>query len=91
MSDEDRGLLGGLPRTRPNVESPRRAASRGDPTEGGSPSVGREPIAEPAERDESGFEQLARAGVGAAAGVAALGVRLAGRTVGVIGKALGRR
>jgi nucleoid-associated protein YgaU len=91
MSDEDRGLLGGLPRTRPSVESPRRAASRGGPTEGGSRTVGREPIAEPAERDESGFEQLARAGVGAAAGVAAVGVRMAGQAAGLIGKALGRR
>jgi hypothetical protein len=91
MSDEDRGLLGGLPRTRPGVESPRRAASRARPSEAGTRSVGREPIAEPAERDESGFEQLARAGVGAAVGVASVGVRLAGRTAGVIGKALGRR
>jgi hypothetical protein len=92
MADpEDRGLLGGLPRTRPRVDSPRRAAARAEAGEAGSGSVTGEEIAEPTGREESGFEQLARAGVGVAVGVAGVGVRLAGRTVGVIGKALGRR
>jgi hypothetical protein len=88
---DDHGLLGGLPRTRPGVESPRRAAARDSTGDAGSSAVGREPIGEPAEREESGFEQLARAAVGVAAGVAASGLRLGGRAIGELGKVVGRR
>jgi hypothetical protein len=91
MSEEDSGLLGNLPKTRPGVESPRRAAARqrraevpaGTTAAGG----GREGESE----DESGFEQLARAGAGLAGGAAAAGFRLAGRALGELGKAVGRR
>jgi hypothetical protein len=90
MNDE-RGMLGKLPRTRPHVESPRRVAAReraaraeGVP----EPSVAADPEPKSA---ISGFEQLARAGFGLAGGAAAVGVRLAGRAAGEIGKAVGRR
>jgi hypothetical protein len=88
---EKRGVLGKLPRTRPNVESPRRVAARKSAArEAGAP----EPRAAPEPAPEpsiSGFEQLARAGFGLAGGAAAAGVRLAGRAAGEIGKAVGRR
>jgi hypothetical protein len=87
MSSEDSGLLGNLPKTRPGVESPRRAAARKRAAEKPSPP----PAAEPADDGGSGFEQLARAGAGLAAGSAAVGFRLAGRALGGLGKAVGRR
>ena len=92
MPEDDPGLLGSLPRTRPGVESPRRAAARAAGRQGAGQEAPTERIVtEPAPRDESGIEQLARAGVGVAAGAAASGLRLAGRVVGGIGKAVGRR
>jgi hypothetical protein len=87
MSSEDSGLLGKVPKRRPGVESPRRAAARG---RSGGESAPR-PATAPEPRDESGFEQLARASAGLAVGTAAAGFRLAGRTLGGLGKALGRR
>ena len=87
MPDEDSGLLGKVPKTRPGVESPRRAAARTRAASGSAPRAATAP--EP--RDESGFEQLARAGAGLAVGTAAAGFRLAGRALGEIGKAVGRR
>ena len=89
MSDQ-RGVLGKLPRTRPNVESPRRVAARERAAkEEGSPRRA-EPETEPGPA-MSGFEQLARAGFGLAGGAAAAGIRLAGRAAGEIGRAVGRR
>jgi hypothetical protein len=86
-SGEEGGLLGKLPRSRPSVETPTRAAAR----DAAEPR--HKPLAEP----ESGpaptgseFERLARVGVGLAGGAAAAGFRLAGRAVGEIGKAVGR-
>jgi hypothetical protein len=91
MGEEDSGLLGNLPKRRPGVESPRRAAARqrraeapAETTAAGG-DTGRE------SGDESGFEQLARAGAGLAGGAAAAGFRLAGRALGELGKAVGRR
>jgi hypothetical protein len=87
-SGEEGGLLGKLPRSRPAVETPTRAAAR---DAGGSrardPSTDPEP--EPAS-NPPGFERLARAGVGFAGAATAAGFRLAGRAVGEIGKAVGR-
>jgi hypothetical protein len=87
---DDRGLLGSLPKTRPGVESPLRAAARAaaDPEEAEAREGGNR--AEPPEVS-SGFEDLARAGFGLASGAAAVGLRLAGRAAGEIGKAVGRR
>ena len=88
--DDQRGMLGKLPRTRPNIESPRRVAAReiAAREDEPEPSV----AADPEPRSAiSGFEQLARAGFGLAGGAAAVGMRLAGRAAGEIGKAVGRR
>ena len=90
MSEEDSGLLGNLPKTRPGVESPRRAAARqrrADAPPGTAERQGERGDA----AGESGFEQLARAGAGLAGGAAAAGFRLAGRALGELGKAVGRR
>jgi hypothetical protein len=87
MRDDDSGLLGKVPKTRPGVESPRRVAARRRPGPDPAPRAATAP--EP--RDESGFEQLARAGAGLAVGTAAAGFRIAGRALGGIGKAVGRR
>jgi hypothetical protein len=90
MSDQ-RGVLGKLPRTRPNVESPRRVAAREQPGDG---ERGTAPAADAGLESDppiSGFRQLARAGFGLAGGAAAAGLRLAERTAGEIGKAVARR
>jgi hypothetical protein len=93
MKDE-RGLLGSLPKTRPGVESPRRAAAR---TSARAPGAGpaqpgpAEAGPEPAPASSSGIEDLARAGFGLATGAAAAGLKLAGRAAGEIGKAVGGR
>jgi hypothetical protein len=87
-SGEEGGLLGKLPRSRPAVETPTRAAAR----DAAEPRRS-EPLAEPESgpaQTGSGFERLARAGAGLAGGAAAAGFRLAGRAVGEIGKAVGR-
>jgi hypothetical protein len=89
MSD-DRGLLGSLPKTRPGVESPRRAAAR-EKAARDAPETPTEPAAAAEAHRPSGFEDLARAGIGLAGGAAALGLRLAGQAAGEIGKAVGRR
>lgn len=89
MSEEDSGLLGNLPKTRPGVESPRRAAARQRRAD--APPGTAAPPGEGDAAGESGFEQLARAGAGLAGGAAAAGFRLAGRALGELGKAVGRR
>ena len=82
------------------MRSPRRkAAAGGTPkaAEGASDSV-RETRARPAgtttpnepEQRSSGAEQLARAGAGLALAPARIGLRLAGRAVDGLGKAVGR-
>ncbi len=92
MSD-DRGLLGSLPKTRPGVESPRRAAARASaaegPVAGGTADAGAGTDTAPP--SPSGIEDLARAGFGLATGAAAVGLKLAGRAAGGVGKALGGR
>ena len=87
MRDDDSGLLGKVPKTRPGVESPRRVAAR----RRSGPDPAPRAATAPEPRDESGFEQLARAGAGLAVGTAAAGFRIAGRALGEIGKAVGRR
>ena len=90
MADEPDGheVLGSLPRRRPGIESPRRARARA--------AAGREAVAPPPE-EESGradlaeLEHLAVAGARLAAGAAATGLKLAGRTVGGLGRVVGRR
>jgi hypothetical protein len=88
---EDRGLLGSLPKTRPGVESPRRAAARASATEGPEATAIDPGARSDAGPSTSGFEDLARAGFGLATGAAAAGLKLAGRAPGWIGKAVGGR
>ena len=97
---EDGGLLGDLPSHRPSVRSPRRKTA----VKGASKAAGaasdpiRETRARPAgtttpnapEQRSSGAEQLARAGAGLALAPARIGLRLAGRAVDGLGKAVGR-
>jgi hypothetical protein len=88
----DNSLLGNLPQRRPGVESPRRAEARARrQAAADGDSAPREAAAESAADDTSGFEMLARAGVGLAAGAATAGLRVAGRVAGRLGKAVGRR
>jgi hypothetical protein len=82
-------VLGSLPRRRPGIESPRRARARaaGKP----DPGPAREPEQQGSRSQLQELEQLARFGVKLAGGVAAAGLKLAGRTVGSLGRAVGRR
>ena len=97
---EGGGLLGDLPSHRPSVRSPRRKTpATGAPkaAPAGSEPV-RETRARPAgtttpnapEQRPSGAEHLARAGAGLALAPARIGLRLAGRAVDGLGKAVGR-
>lgn len=75
------------------METPRRAEARRQAAASVESSADPGPAsrAEPELDPGSGFEQLARAGVGLAGGAAAAGLRLAGRAAGGIGKVVGRR
>ena len=94
------GLLGDLPSHRPSVRSPRRkdAAARSAEAAAAGADPVRERRARPAgtttpnapEQRTSGAEQLARAGAGLALAPAKIGLRLAGRAVDGLGKAVGR-
>jgi hypothetical protein len=86
----DPEVLGSLPRHRPNIETPRRARARAA-AETASAAPEPEPSA-PAQRSEiEQLEHLAIAGVRLAGGAAAGGLKLAGRAVGGLGRAVGRR
>jgi hypothetical protein len=81
-------VLGSLPSRRLGVESPRRAQAR---RAGARAPTEAPPEPAAADPGSSGLEDLARAGAGLAFGTAAAGLRLAGRTVGGIGRVVGRR
>jgi hypothetical protein len=85
----DSGMLGGLPRRRPAVPSPRRRPSR----EGSTPAkeTPAEDHAATTGAGEGGLEDLAKAGVALATGAAAAGLKLAGRTLDGIRGAVERR
>lgn len=91
MPDKDgKEVLGSLPRRRPGIESPRRARARAAAAEASAAAP--EPATGEAEHSElQELEQLARAGARLAAGAAATGLKLAGRTVGGLGRVVGRR
>jgi hypothetical protein len=90
MTEEDaKEVFGSLPRRRPGIESPRRAAAR--QTSPKEPAPAAPPPAAEASRSEiAELEQLAVAGARLAAGAAASSLRLAGKTVGGIGRVVGR-
>jgi hypothetical protein len=80
-------VMGSLPRSRPSIRSPRRNAAaarraRSEPASGGPSEQGAE---------QSGLEDLARAGASVAVGAAALGLRVAGRAASAVRGALERR
>ena len=84
--EDEKDVLGNLPRRRPGIESKRRAKTRSSKQK---PSATRPGPAEPQPRSELGeLEQLARASAKLAAEAAGVGLRLAGRTV---GRVVGRR
>lgn len=101
-SEPDPGVFGSLPRSRPSIRSPRRdaARTRAQSAAGATGPVG-EPAAEPRSEESPGpprergatadLEGLARAGVGAAAQTAAVGLRVAGRLAGALREAVERR
>jgi hypothetical protein len=87
--DQGKDVLGNLPRRRPGIESKRRAGARSSKRR--SAAAGAQP-AKPESRSElAELEQLARASVKLAAGAASVGLKLAGRTVGGLGRVVGRR
>ncbi len=91
MTEEDaKEVFGNLPRRRPGIESPRRAKAR--ETSAAAPSEApRQTSPGPPRSELAELEDLARAGARLAAGAAASGLKLAGRTVGGLGRVVGRR
>jgi len=87
--EEGQDVLGNLPRRRPGIKSPRRAgagAAEQRATTPPPPSQPRDPGPQPGE-----LERLARAGVSIAGGATAVGLKLAGRAIGELGRVVGRR
>ena len=87
--EEGQDVLGSLPRRRPGIKSPRRSQAKAaaeQRTTPPPPSQPREHGPQPGE-----LERLARAGVSVAGGVTAVGLKLAGRAVGELGRVVGRR
>lgn len=105
--DAPEGVFGNLPTTRPGARSPRREgeAAEGQPAEPPKPSAADEPAPppphepppapEPARQAEptegGGIEEVAWAGVAAAAEAATIGVRLATRALEAVRDAVDRR
>ena len=86
--DESQDVLGNLPRRRPGIKSPRRAAAKADAEERAAPPP---PPSQPRPAPQPGeLERIARAGIGIAGGTAAVGLKLAGRAIGSLGKVVGR-
>jgi hypothetical protein len=85
------GVFGNLPDSRPGTRSPRRDSARAArpkanaarPRSTASPPKPKQPApeAEPAEKQGGGLEDIAWAGVAAAAEAATIGVRLASRAI----------
>jgi hypothetical protein len=90
MADEpdSNEVLGSLPRRRPAIESPRRASARATAER---ESVPPPPAVESGRSELADLEHLALAGARLAAGAATTGLKLAGRTVGGLGRVVGRR
>jgi hypothetical protein len=92
-TDPQSGVLGNLPRSRPSVRSPRRAAATPDPPVGetaGSATRAAEP--QPSETSsQAELEALARSGLAIAGGAATLGLRIAGRAAAAVRGAVERR
>jgi hypothetical protein len=91
-ADENAGIFGNLPRSRPSVRSPRRADPEPDPvpSEAGA-DAGSEPAGPEAGGREAEVEAIARAGISLAGGAATLGLRVAGRAAAALRDAVERR
>jgi hypothetical protein len=88
-SEDGKDVLGNLPRRRPGIESKRRATARSSRQKATGRRAER---TEPQPRSELGeLEQLARTSAKLAAEAASMGLKLAGRTVGGLGRVVGRR
>jgi hypothetical protein len=88
-SEDEKDVLGNLPRRRPGIESKRRVKARSSKQKSSAARPGR---TEPQLRSEPGeLEQLARASAKLAAEAAGVGLKLAGRTIGGLGRVVGRR
>ena len=88
-ADDGPGVLGNLPRTRPSVRSPRRAAAE---PEAGPEAAADEGGEEAGSRGrEAEIEALARAGISLAGSAATLGLRAAGRAAAALRDAVERR
>lgn len=83
---EPQGVFGNLPTTRPGARSPRRAAEPGAAPRGERPAP-----ATPEPAAGGGVEDVAWAGVAAAAEAATIGVRLATRALEAMRDAVDRR
>jgi hypothetical protein len=95
MADGEQGneVFGSLPHRRPGIETPGRARARAGETR--RPRTSRAKATEataqsppPAQPGE--LEQIARAGLRVAGGVTSVGLRVAGRAVGGLGRVVGR-
>ena len=87
--DDAKEVFGSLPRRRPGIESPRRDEARKAAAKRPPPTP-RQPVQAASSSEVAELEQLARAGARLAAGAAASGLKLAGRTVGGLGRVVGR-
>jgi hypothetical protein len=87
--DDAKEVFGSLPRRRPGIESPRRDEARKAAAKRPPPTP-RQPAQAASSSEVAELEQLARAGARLAAGAAASGLKLAGRTVGGLGRVVGR-
>jgi hypothetical protein len=98
--DQDFGVLGNLPRTRPSVRSPRRSerAETPAPEEAATGAATPPPSSHPAQPAQAPHESsstaeleaLARTGIAIAGGAASLGLRLAGRAAAALRGAVDR-
>lgn len=90
------GILGNLPRSRPSVRSPRRTAPEAKAAEEAPEARAEQRVAPPPapvseEQTGNELEQLARAGVTLASGVAAVGLKVAGRAASTLRETIERR
>jgi hypothetical protein len=89
--DQDAGVLGNLPHTRPSVRSPRRKAPKAEAAEPSAPEAPQPQEAEGADASPADLEALARTGIAIAGGAATLGLRVAGRAAAALRDAVERR
>ena len=89
-ADPQSGVLGNLPRSRPSVRSPRRAATPETPREQTAERA-TPPRPEGDASSQADLEALARSGLAIAGGAASLGLRIAGRAASAVRGAVERR